>query len=268
MTKDRKFEGVWIPRGVWLSKNLTLQEKVLLTEINSLDNDKGCFASNSYFSEFFDLSRSRISQIIKSLTTKKYIKVRLIYEGKAVKKRVINILTTPVTNMNLGGENPKGGGEELRRGYLGNASDNSTVNNTDNSTVIITMPPNKNLVEDFTLSKQLEKYGKQVVYCYGICLSFFPKHLHPKNKNTWLDTIEKLNRIDGVPFLEIERIVKAVREDPFWGKNFLSITKLRKKKDEVYYIVIFGEKFKEKEQTINRQSQSVIESNLKGWGKN
>lgn len=251
MTKDRKFEGVWIPRGVWLSKNLTLQEKVLLTEINSLDNDKGCFASNSYFSEFFDLSRSRISQIIKSLTTKKYIKVRLIYEGKAVKKRVINILTTPVANMNLGGKNPKEGGEELRRGYLGNASDNNTSNNTDNNTVIITMPPNKNLVED----------------CLKNCLKFFPEHLHPKNKNTWLDTIEKLNRIDGVPFLEIERIVKATREDPFWGKNFLSMTKLRKKKDEVYYIVIFGEKFKPKDKLINRQSQSVIESNLTGWGK-
>tara|TARA_R110002096_G_scaffold108249_1_gene236894 strand:- start:40 stop:804 length:765 start_codon:yes stop_codon:yes gene_type:complete len=251
MTKDRKFEGVWIPRGVWLSKNLTLQEKVLLTEINSLDNDKGCFASNSYFSEFFDLSRSRISQIIKSLTTKKYIKVRLIYEGKAVKKRVINILTTPVTNINLGGENPKEGGEELRRGYLGNASDNSTVNNTDNSTVIITMPPNKNLVED----------------CLNNCLEFFPEHLHPKNKNTWLDTIEKLNRIDGVPFLEIERIVKATREDPFWGKNFLSMTKLRKKKDEVYYIVIFGEKFKPKEITHNRQTEEVIKKNLTGWGK-
>lgn len=251
MTKDRKFEGVWIPRETWLSKELTLQEKVLLVEINSLDNDKGCFASNSYFSEFFDLSRSRISQIIKSLTTKKYIKVRLIYEGKAVKKRVINILTTPVANMNLGGKNPKEGGEELRRGYLGNASDNNTSNNTDNNTVIITMPPNKNLVED----------------CLKNCLKFFPEHLHPKNKNTWLDTIEKLNRIDGVPFLEIERIVKATREDPFWGKNFLSMTKLRKKKDEVYYIVIFGEKFKPKEKTINRQTQEVIEKNLTGWGK-
>jgi hypothetical protein len=115
----------------------------------------------------------------------------------------------------------------------------------------IQMPPNKNLVED----------------CLNNCLEFFPEHLHPKNKNTWLDTIEKLNRIDGVPFLEIERIVKAVREDPFWGKNFLSMTKLRKKKDEVYYIVIFGEKFKPKEITHNRQTQEVIEKNLTGWGK-
>ena len=154
--------------------------------------------------------------------------------------------------MNLGGENPKEGGEEMRRGYLGNASDNSTVNNTDNNTVIITMPPNKNLVED----------------CLKNCLKFFPEHLHPKNKNSWLDTIEKLNRIDGVPFLEIERIVKATREDDFWSKNFLSMTKLRKKKDEVYYIVIFGEKFKQKEKTINRQTQEVIEKNLTGWGKN
>jgi hypothetical protein len=116
---------------------------------------------------------------------------------------------------------------------------------------IITMPPNKNLVED----------------CLNNCLKFFPERLHPKNKNTWLDTIEKLNRIDGVQLLEIERIVKATREDPFWGKNFLSMTKLRKKKDEVYYIVIFGEKFKPKEITHNRQTEEVIKKNLTGWGK-
>ena len=256
MTKDRKFEGVWIPRGVWLSKNLTLQEKVLLTEINSLDNDKGCFASNSYFSDFFDLSRSRISQIIKSLTTKKYIKVRLIYEGKAVKKRVINILTTPVTNINLGGENPKEGGEELRRGYLGNASDNSTVNNTDNNTVIITMPPNKNLVED----------------CLNNCLKFFPERLHPKTKairDNWFETVDKLNRLDKIPFSEIERITEAARKDKFTSGNiFLSLPKLRtKNQDKIYWIVVWFEKFKPKEKTHNRQTQEVIEKNLTGWGK-
>ena len=125
------------------------------------------------------------------------------------------------------------------------------VESLSKTTRTIYMPPNKNLVED----------------CLNNCLEFFPKHLHPKNKNTWLDTIEKLNRIDKVPFLEIERIVKATREDDFWGKNFLSLTKLRKKKDEVYYIVIFGEKFKQKDKLINRQTQEVIESNLTGWGK-
>jgi hypothetical protein len=107
----------------------------------------------------------------------------------------------------------------------------------------------------------------QVYNCYTNCLTYFPKHLHPKNEKTWIDTIEKLNRIDGVPFLEIERIVKATREDSFWSQNFLSMTKLRKKKDEVYYIVIFGEKFKPKEKLINRQSQAVIESNLTNWRK-
>ena len=107
----------------------------------------------------------------------------------------------------------------------------------------------------------------EILNCFDNCLKFFPKHLHPKNKKTWLDVIEKLNKLDGVPFSEIERIVKATREDPFWGKNFLSLTKLRKKKDEVYYIVIFGEKFKPKEKTINRQTQEVIEKNLTGWGK-
>jgi hypothetical protein len=120
-----------------------------------------------------------------------------------------------------------------------------------------------------SLPKKTEKvFSSEVYNCFDNCLKYFPEYLHPKNKNNWLDVVKKLNEIDGVPFLEIERIVKATREDDFWSKNFLSMTKLRKKKDEVYYIVIFGEKFKQKDKLINRQSQSVIESNLTGWGKN
>tara|TARA_R110000851_G_scaffold142856_2_gene281679 strand:- start:186 stop:887 length:702 start_codon:yes stop_codon:yes gene_type:complete len=118
------------------------------------------------------------------------------------------------------------------------------------------------------LPEKTEKvFPMEILNCFDNCLKFFPEHLHPKNQKTWIDTIEKLNRIDKIPFSEIERIVKATREDTFWSQNFLSMTKLRKKKDEVYYIVIFGEKFKPKEKLINRQSQAVIEKNLTGWGK-
>jgi hypothetical protein len=86
-------------------------------------------------------------------------------------------------------------------------------------------------------------FKKEVVDCYETCLTFFPEHLH-KNEQGSLDTIEKLNRIEKVPFEDIIRIVKATREDVFWKKNFLSLTKLRKKKDGVMYIVSFNEKFK------------------------
>ena len=73
MEQERDFKGVWIPKEIWLSKNLTLQEKVMLVEIDSLDNEKGCFATNQYFADFFDISKTRVSLILKSLIEKGYI---------------------------------------------------------------------------------------------------------------------------------------------------------------------------------------------------
>ena len=40
---QRNFKGVWIPREVWLSEELSLMEKVLFVEIDSLDNERSCF---------------------------------------------------------------------------------------------------------------------------------------------------------------------------------------------------------------------------------
>ena len=41
----RSFKGIWIPAHIWLNKSLSIQEKVFLAEIDSLDNDDGCYAS-------------------------------------------------------------------------------------------------------------------------------------------------------------------------------------------------------------------------------
>ncbi len=67
---NRDFKGVWIPKDVWLDHNLSWMEKLLLVEIDSLDAEKGCFASNGYFGEFFNLSPSRISEMVSSLVSK------------------------------------------------------------------------------------------------------------------------------------------------------------------------------------------------------
>ncbi|RMG78543.1 MAG: helix-turn-helix domain-containing protein, partial [Bacteroidetes bacterium] len=82
---ERDFKGIWIPANIWLSKELNITEKVILAEIDSLDNSIGCFASNAYLSNFFSLSKSRISEIIHNLEKKGYIKLyiekRLEHEG-------------------------------------------------------------------------------------------------------------------------------------------------------------------------------------------
>lgn len=49
---ERDFKGIWIPKEIWLNTHLTMNEKLFLVEIDSLDNEKGCFASNDYFAEF------------------------------------------------------------------------------------------------------------------------------------------------------------------------------------------------------------------------
>ncbi|MDN6167642.1 MAG: helix-turn-helix domain-containing protein, partial [Lactococcus lactis] len=72
---ERAFKGIWIPKEIWLDKDLNWVEKILLVEIDSLDNDEGCWASNGYFADFFNLSKNRISILISSLSKKGYISV-------------------------------------------------------------------------------------------------------------------------------------------------------------------------------------------------
>ena len=94
----RDFKGVWIPKHIWLSTDLTLQEKIFLAEIDSLDVKEnkysGCYASNEYFSEFFKVSKTRVSLVIKSLTKKGYITSKLIYdhESKNVTVRILKVV--------------------------------------------------------------------------------------------------------------------------------------------------------------------------------
>ena len=73
----RDFKGVWIPAEVWLSSELSLMERVLFVEIHSLDNERGCFASNAYFGDFFGISPRQIGTYVSSLKKKGYITVRV-----------------------------------------------------------------------------------------------------------------------------------------------------------------------------------------------
>ena len=71
--QKRKFKGIWIPAELWLDGQITAQEKLFLAEISSLDGPRGCFASNEYFAEFFQLSVRRVSMIINGLVKKELI---------------------------------------------------------------------------------------------------------------------------------------------------------------------------------------------------
>lgn len=113
---ERGFKGVWIPREIWLHPGLTLQEKVLLVEIDSLDNDDGCFANNKHFSEFLNISQRRVQELIKSLKDKGYIEITFLRNPgeNAVDNRVMRVVSSAYPQPEEAARNPAQGGAENR----------------------------------------------------------------------------------------------------------------------------------------------------------
>ncbi len=74
----RDFKGVWIPKEIWLSPDLSLMEKVLFVEIHSLDNERGCFASNQHFARFFGVSDRQIRTHLANLKAKGYVTISVV----------------------------------------------------------------------------------------------------------------------------------------------------------------------------------------------
>lgn len=74
---DRDFKGVWIPKAVWLDERLTALDKVILVEIDSLDNgERGCFASNKHIADFCQCSETKVSKSISDLIKYGYLYVQ------------------------------------------------------------------------------------------------------------------------------------------------------------------------------------------------
>lgn len=115
MAEKRGFKGIWIPREIWLHPDLTMQEKIMLVEIDSLDNDRGCWAQNKHFAEFLNIGERRVQTIIKSLKEKGYITIGFTYKPgtKEIERRVIRVSANyPRALVERGEENDTTPGEE------------------------------------------------------------------------------------------------------------------------------------------------------------
>ncbi len=168
---NRDFRGIWIPRHIWLDKNLKPIEKILLAEIESLGGlHDGCFASNQYFADFLDLSKDRTSKLISGLKNKGYITVELSYkEGSyEVDKRIIK--ANPSSYFCLGGSTHlEGGGEN--NDYITN---NYNINNNNKTSKKKTTKEVRHkygefknvLLSDKDLEKLKTEYGEELVEKY------------------------------------------------------------------------------------------------------
>ena len=243
---ERAFKGVWIPAEIWLNKELSIQEKVILTEIDSLDNEDGCFASNKHFMDFMRLKERRIKELIKGLIHKGFITSKIVYKqnSKEIEKRVLKIKRPPypkkviyesseekctrVVQKNALGvvqKNSKGGAE--------NCLDNNTINNTNNNNIYI--------LQKNTLQENFEKIWKEYPNKKGKAKSFeFYKQ--------WI----KGRKISGITKkLTNEQIENAVRKykeeckknrteeqyikhgDTFFNKAILDYTEQEEEKKQI-----------------------------------
>ena len=69
----RHFKGVWIPKEIYLDKELNSIQKILLAEIDSLDDGEGCFASNKYLADFLKIEQGSLVNLLTDLRRKGWI---------------------------------------------------------------------------------------------------------------------------------------------------------------------------------------------------
>lgn len=114
---DRDFKGVWIPKAVWLDERLSMLDKGILAEIDSLDcGDDGCWASNEYIAKFCQCSEWKVSTAISKLIDLGYVRV-ISFDGRTRK-----IKSCLVFSPKPPCENPKAA--------VGNSQVSNTKNNT------------------------------------------------------------------------------------------------------------------------------------------
>ena len=159
---NRTFNGVWIPKKYWLDENLSIVEVTFMAEIESLDGDNGCYASNNHFAEFFGMTASRVSQIINSLSDRGYLQISYEKNGKQVVSRLIRV----VNKLNGGIKKTKSPIKKTKGGYLENCEGNNTYrviqdNNTDKSNKGSAQPPHLSAQRKEVIDYLNRKTGKR-----------------------------------------------------------------------------------------------------------
>jgi hypothetical protein len=183
MKNDEKRKGIWIPIELMENNELDWTNKILLSEICSLDElPDGCFASNEYFGGLLRITKGSASKRITQLTNLGYIKTENVYKkGNCIGRVIIPIgKKVPVSKKGSshekqavvlepqGGSSPEnqgvvpeqqGGNSPTTKGViperLGGSSPENTINTITNTDIL------KEIKKEKTL-KQLPEHNTGV----------------------------------------------------------------------------------------------------------
>lgn len=104
----RDFKGIWIPKEIWLDDRLNAIEKIVLAEIDSLDGENGCWASNEYLAEFCKCSTCKISTTISKLKDLGYLEIQSFNgRNRVLKSRLAETIRQTYKNYKADFENLK-----------------------------------------------------------------------------------------------------------------------------------------------------------------
>jgi hypothetical protein len=79
---QRQFRGIWICAAIWEDENLTLAERCLIAEVDSLTHaERGCYASNEFLAKRLRLSPVHMNGMLSDLTRWRFL-VRLAFNGR------------------------------------------------------------------------------------------------------------------------------------------------------------------------------------------
>lgn len=192
--ENRQFLGIWIPKEIYLNNDLSWTDKILVIEILSLDNERGCFASNNYFAEFLGVTKTTISTSISKLKELGFIE-QISFDGRT---RILKAAYKKIEKQHI-------------RKFKGSIQENLKHNNTENNTENKTIKKEKKYIKKIDENLKDEK----------------PKLSNDPVINTKVNSI-----LNGAAYINVEDLKKE-REwlehcsrylllDPFFTNNLLN----------------------------------------------
>ena len=202
MDGQRDFKGIWIPKEIWLNGDLTLLEKAIFIEIDSLDNEEHCTAGNEYFARFCNCSESKVTKTIDKLQKLGMIEI-LSFNGRYRKIRVVQ--STRQSRTKYEAESYK-------------VRTNNINNNTNNNK---SLSKDKDSVFDFGKPKQPQQnlYSK----CEHHIREFSKDPNVIEYLRDFLAAISQMGKLRGEKqFISILKKLDSITEDPDKQRTIIS----------------------------------------------
>ena len=222
-----------IPADVRYDKDLPPMAKLLYGEITCLTQKNGfCWATNSYFADLYGMSKDRISKLIGILEKKGYISVHVERNEKnEVVKRYIKLRVAEITIPSVENNENSPVKNNDTPTVKNNEENNINLNNTrmNNTSLKEVSPPGGHV------PKPIEPKAIELAnLMYELHKQVDPKLKLP-NIEKWAADIEKINRLDGRSYEDIEKVIRWIKTPGnFWFANIMSGNKLRLQFSRLY----------------------------------